>query len=77
MLDVFINLYITTYNNVLSMFVSNRLQARNGSKDVIDFSTSLVWMEAKDMCDPETLKNNSEVSEKTNNAHEKYHIDTT
>lgn len=77
MLDVFINLYITTYNNVLSMFVSNRLQARNGSKDVIDFSTSLVWMEAKDMCDPETLKKNSEVSEKNNNAHEKYHIDTT
>ncbi|KAK9515197.1 hypothetical protein VZT92_025863 [Zoarces viviparus] len=31
-------------------------EARNGSKDVTDFSTALVWMEAKDMCDPETLR---------------------
>eukprot|EP00064_Thunnus_orientalis_P015733 superscaffoldBa00002975_g15790 len=32
------------------------VQARNGSKDLADFSTSLVWMRADDMCDPETLK---------------------
>ncbi|XP_037629211.1 uncharacterized protein LOC119490069 [Sebastes umbrosus] len=36
------------------------IEARNGSKDVTDFTTALVWMEAKDMCDPETLKQKSE-----------------
>ncbi|KAK2851795.1 hypothetical protein Q5P01_008071 [Channa striata] len=35
------------------------VQARNGSQRVIDFSTSLAWMEAKDMCDPGTLKQDS------------------
>ncbi|KAK2897276.1 hypothetical protein Q8A73_013656 [Channa argus] len=35
------------------------IEARNGSQDVIDFSTSLVWMEAKDLCDPGTLKQDS------------------
>ncbi|XP_049921516.1 uncharacterized protein LOC126403102 [Epinephelus moara] len=32
------------------------IKARNGSKDVLNFTTTLGWMETKDMCDPETLK---------------------
>ncbi|KAM7405150.1 hypothetical protein PAMP_012434 [Pampus punctatissimus] len=45
------------------------VEARNGSKDVSDFSTSLVWIEAKDMCDPETLKHRSTICiEKISNA---------
>ncbi|TNN30463.1 hypothetical protein EYF80_059385 [Liparis tanakae] len=31
-------------------------EARNGSKDVSDFTPELIWMEAKDKCDPENLK---------------------
>ncbi|GAA6216619.1 uncharacterized protein LOC119490069, partial [Lates japonicus] len=34
-------------------------EARNGSKYVSDFSTSLLWMEAKDKCDPGTLRQKS------------------
>lgn len=39
----------------------NVLQARKGlvTREEIPFSTLLVWMEAKDMCDPETLKQQS------------------
>ncbi|XP_054602093.2 uncharacterized protein [Nothobranchius furzeri] len=32
------------------------VKARNGSTDLAAVSSSLVWMEAKDMCDPESLK---------------------
>ncbi|KAL6119523.1 uncharacterized protein ACO6RY_04075 [Pungitius sinensis] len=31
-------------------------EARNGSKDIGDFSTPLLWIEAQDMCGPENLK---------------------
>ncbi|XP_051281140.1 interleukin-23 subunit alpha-like [Dicentrarchus labrax] len=36
------------------------VEARNGSKHMGTFTTNLVWMEAKDMCDPESLRQKSE-----------------
>ncbi|XP_071402000.1 interleukin-23 subunit alpha-like [Centroberyx affinis] len=36
------------------------VKARNGSTDVTDFSRTLQWMEAKDSCDPGSLKQNAE-----------------
>uniref|UniRef100_A0A672IUY7 Uncharacterized protein n=1 Tax=Salarias fasciatus TaxID=181472 RepID=A0A672IUY7_SALFA len=35
------------------------MQEHRGSKDFGEFNTSLVWMEAKDTCDPDSLKNKS------------------
>uniref|UniRef100_A0A667YUZ2 Uncharacterized protein n=1 Tax=Myripristis murdjan TaxID=586833 RepID=A0A667YUZ2_9TELE len=40
----------------------NGPQAGNGSKDVTRFSSPLEWMEAKDQCDPDSLKQDSVVS---------------
>ncbi|KAM6982004.1 uncharacterized protein LKV04_012700 [Tautogolabrus adspersus] len=35
------------------------IEARNGDRSESNFTTNLAWMEAKDMCDPETLKQKS------------------
>ncbi|CAJ1084590.1 uncharacterized protein LOC109985487 [Xyrichtys novacula] len=35
------------------------VQARNGDKSESNFTTSLAWMEAKDMCNPEALQQQS------------------
>lgn len=41
------------------------LQARNGSTDVSDFTSSLMWIEARDTCDPETLRHRPKVCHRT------------
>ncbi|XP_060914450.1 uncharacterized protein LOC132990297 [Labrus mixtus] len=35
------------------------IEARNGDKSESNFTTTLAWLEAKDMCDPEALKQKS------------------